>query len=154
NRVLQERDLADAEAIQGLALPAEAQELLQRPRAELSEPEVERLNRLLLEAAFPQAIRKVYVAGWRPVMLTYGAAGLLIAGLFWFGFRDRPDRHPWCNEAEVRLIEESRPPGAPSPYGKAERAPLGTLCRTGSMWLMCAAQFGTNIGWVFLITWL
>jgi MFS family permease len=154
NEVIRWREFHQAPYFHGLALPDQAKELLERPRSELSTAEVERLNRLLLEAAYPQAIRKVYVAGWRPVMLTYGLAGVVVAGLFWFWFRDRPDLHPYCNQAEVCLIEDSRPPGTPSPHGKARRVPLGRLCTSGSMWLLCMAALGTNIGWVFLVTWL
>jgi nitrate/nitrite transporter NarK len=32
--------------------------------------------------------------------------------------------------------------------------PLRRLMSSGSMWLDCIAQVGTNIGWIFLVTWL
>ncbi len=32
--------------------------------------------------------------------------------------------------------------------------PLLPLILSGTMWLMCALQFGINVGWVFLVTWL
>ena len=31
----------------------------------------------------PDIIRKIYGTGWRPVMLVYGAVGVLFAVLFW-----------------------------------------------------------------------
>ncbi|MCH8830836.1 MAG: MFS transporter, partial [Planctomycetes bacterium] len=54
----------------------------------LSDDETQRLNRLLLETLYPNALGKVYVAGWRPVMITYGAFGLLIALLLWTTLRN------------------------------------------------------------------
>lgn len=142
------------------ALTGSLNELLRQPNlaatpaTEVSEPAVERTNRLLLESTYPQAIRKVYVAGWRPTMLVYGLIGLVVAALFWVWFRDRPDLHPRCNEAEVALIENSRPQGVPNPHGRPQGVPLKGLVLSGSMWLNCLTQLGTNVGWVFLVTWL
>ena len=69
---------------------------------------VERDNRLMLEAGFPTAILSIYRNAWRPVMLIYGAFGVVIGGIFWLFFRDRPRLHPACNAAEVALIEGTR----------------------------------------------
>lgn len=154
NDLLRRPDLFKPSQLDPAMLPREAKALLDRLPSGLDESEIERLNRLLLEVAYPREVRKVYGAGWRPVMFVYGLAGLVVAALFWFWFRDRPDLHPRCNAAEVELIENSRPAGTPSPYGRARAVPLGRLCASGSMWLMCLAQMGTNIGWVFLGTWL
>jgi ACS family glucarate transporter-like MFS transporter len=41
-----------------------------------------------------------------------------------------------------------------SPHGKAHRVPIKRLAESGSMWLMCLSQLGTNVGWIFLVTWL
>jgi MFS family permease len=154
NQALRQPDLAETSSFAARSLPDQAQALLERPRAELNPAGVERLNRLLLEVAYPQEVRKVYLAGWRPVMWTYGLAGLIVAGLVWYWFRDRPALHPRCNQAEVDLIENSRPPGIPSPHGAARRVPVVRLLTSTSMWLNCLVQMGTNVGWVFLITWL
>jgi MFS family permease len=151
NDVLRHRDLTRPEDTQELSLPGEALSLARRPRDTLSEAQVERLNRLLLEAACPEQIKSLYCAGWRPVLLLYGAAGVLVAALFWLGFRNRPGRHPLCNAAEVRLIEGDYPARAPGP---ATGLPVGPILRSRSLWLCSAAQFGTNFGWMFLLTWL
>jgi ACS family glucarate transporter-like MFS transporter len=89
---------------------------------------------------------------WRVVLMVYGALGVLVAVHFWRVFRDRPEEHPDCNEAERQWItgidqdpEDNSPPAFP---------PLLPLVRSGTMWLMCALQFGINVGWVFLVTWL
>jgi MFS family permease len=151
NDVLRHRDLARPEDLQELPAEGEALKLGRQPRDGLSEAEVERLNRLLLEAAFPGRIKLLYGPGWRPLLLIYGAAGLLVAALFWLGFRNRPEQHPLCNAAEVRLIEADRPVGAPGP---ATGLPVGPILRSRSLWLCSATQFGTNFGWMFLFAWL
>ncbi|MCB1235700.1 MAG: MFS transporter [Verrucomicrobiae bacterium] len=96
------------------------------------------------------------VFGWRTVLVLYGAIGLGVALLFRTVFRETPEEHPACNEAERRLIaggDERTTRGA-----ETDRAPdfppLLPLVESGTMWLMCALQFGINVGWVFLVTWL
>jgi ACS family glucarate transporter-like MFS transporter len=86
--------------------------------------------------------------------VVFALAGLAVAGLFWFLTRDDLASHPRCNEAEVLLIREGQPPEVPSEGRRVSRVPLGALVRNGSMWLMCLSQMGTNVGWVFLVTWL
>jgi MFS family permease len=89
---------------------------------------------------------------WRWVLTLYGMCGFFVAAYFWKVFRETPQDHPDCDDAERTLIsagdadaEETGPPPFP---------PIGPLMRSGTMWLMCALQFGINIGWVFLVTWL
>ena len=119
----------------------------------LSPAERERFNRLLLEGCFPDEISKTYVSGWRPVMVAYGVAGLFVAGLFWMVVRNRPEEHARVNQAEAELISGGRPEGAPGPHGQAGNVPWGRLLKSRSMWFNCFGQVGTNIGWVFLVTW-
>lgn len=130
-------------------------EFMKRANAneELTESETQRFNRLLLEGCFPDEIGKVYVDGWRPVMITYGFVGLFVAGIFWFTIRNRPDEHPKCNAVEQELIMADRPENAPGPHGRAGKVPWRGLLTSRSMWLNCFGQVGTNIGWVFLVTW-
>ena len=97
----------------------------------------------------------VLVAGfssWRPVLLIYGGVGVLFAGVFWWMFRERPAEHPRCNVGEREFIESGAPPVVAK--DTAGRIPLRALVSSGSMWLMCLAQWGTNIGWVFLVAWM
>jgi sugar phosphate permease len=95
-----------------------------------------------------------YGAVWRPVMLVYGAISLLVAAAFWAYFRDRPRDHPSCNAEEIDLIERGRPAGATSPHGRVGGLPWRYLLQSRSLWLSSVSQFGTNFGWVFLLTWL
>jgi ACS family glucarate transporter-like MFS transporter len=90
--------------------------------------------------------------GWRWVLVLYGSAGLFVATYFWRVFRDTPAEHPNCNQAECALILAGEPDG--SDLARPAFPPLLPLVRSGTMWLMCALQFGINIGWVFLVTWL
>src|SRR5262249_2863840 len=62
-------------------------------------------------AVAPLVLGRLAVAiGWRQAFYVLGVIGLAWAWLFWRWFRDRPEQHPSCNEAERRLIEASSPP--------------------------------------------
>ncbi|HXT58622.1 MAG TPA: MFS transporter [Pirellulales bacterium] len=99
------------------------------------------------------------LCGWRVAMLLYGLIGAAVAGAFWRLFRNRPAEHPRCNPAELALIAYGRS-ADPSPNGSAAdlsektKPVVGAVLRNASMWLMCLSQFTTNVGWVFLVTWL
>ncbi len=153
NAIIRQRHFFSEDELRDLPLEREAKRLLERERSGLSQAEAERLNRLVLEAVYPQAVRKVYGAGWRSVMWLYGGLGLLVAGLFWWTFRNRPEQHPWVNKNEIELIAVGRPATAPQPHGKVGAVPLGRLLTSGSMWLVCVSQWCTNVGWVFIVTW-
>lgn len=135
------------------ALEAEAKKLLTRFRDQLNQDEVERLNRLVLEAAFPGAIRKVYGRGWRAVMWIYGVIGLAVAGLYWYTTRAEPELHPRVNRQELEVIHAGRPPSASQTSGRGGRVPIVELLTSPSIWLVSLSQWFTNIGWVFIVTW-
>src|SRR5439155_25916696 len=156
NRLMEQPDFFTPAILNSFALPNEAQRYRHRLTAgETLEPQqLSRLNRLALEAVYPKAVKKIYVAGWRPVMGIFGAAGILVAVLFWWCLRNRPQDHPRCNAAELALIEHGRPAGVSRPDGQVGGLPLAQLAASGNMWLACAQQFFTNIGWVFIVLWL
>ena len=96
---------------------------------------------------------------WRLVLAAYGVAGGIVAGVFAYFFRNRPDQRPACNRAELALISQGRSPAAVTDAAAHQRdsstaVVAARVLRSVSMWLMCLAQFTTNIGWIFLITWL
>lgn len=157
NALLADPRLYSPEIFQPTSLSQEAQRLLtQQPQsaaAQLSHSEQTRLNRLLLESAFPD-IRKVYGEGWRDVMFLYGLVGMGVALMFWWVVRDEPSLHPRCNEAELAHIERGRPATIAASRGKARGLPLRTILTSRNMLLTSISQFMTNFGWVFLITWL
>jgi sugar phosphate permease len=154
NDVIRRRDAFQPPDVEGLSLEKEATRLLRRNRADLSQAEVERLNRLVLEAAFPTAVRKVYGAGWRWVLFAYGCAGAAIAAACWSITRNRPAEHPRVNEAELDLIRYGRPQEATSSEALARGLPLRRIVASGSLWLSCLSQCMTNFGWMFLVSWL
>lgn len=91
---------------------------------------------------------------WRATLVIYGLAGILVAGLFWRVFRERPGEHPAVNRAECALIESGMPPGVSTPRGPARRAPVRAMMRSRSLWCISISMFFTNIGWAFVATWL
>ena len=74
-----------------------------------------------------------------------------MAGLFWLLVRNRPEEHPLRAEEQ----RSSPPVGPPRPPrgGAAKRMPLAAMLRSKSLWLSSISQFGTNFGWVFILTW-
>jgi MFS family permease len=92
------------------------------------------------------------VDSWRPVMMIYGGAGVLIAVIFVLFFRDWPEQHPLVNEAERRLIEPDSTAAAVRPSRSMELPPVGAMIRSLPMWMNCFVQFAANLGWAFLVT--
>lgn len=89
---------------------------------------------------------------WRWVLALYGCSGIFVASHFWRVVRETPAEHPHTDEAEQALISAGEIES--SHTGPADFPPILPLICSGTMWLMCALQFGVNIGWVFLVTWL
>jgi sugar phosphate permease len=146
NQVLLDPTLRDDIDRSEMALPGEKDRGTPRSSAE-----VERDNRLMLEAGFPTAVNALYRKAWRPVMMMYGGVGIGVGLFFWLFFRDRPRLHPRCNAAEIELIEGKNPPAQTA--GKATALPFGSIVRDRNLWLVSLSAVGTNFGWVFLLSW-
>ncbi len=58
NNILIRRDFYQPQVFEKITVPAEARRLLTRDRETLSDPEIQKLNRLLLEASYPQEIAR------------------------------------------------------------------------------------------------
>lgn len=146
--------IGPAEQVEFLPLESEAESLLEG--SQLSDPERERLNRLILEAVFPNEVRKLYVHGWRSVMQIYGLLGIVVAAYFFWIVRNRPDEHPRVNRAEQRVIYGSPAvkPTVQSSRVDRPKLPVRAVLTSRSLWCLSMVQFGTNVGWVFLVTWL
>jgi len=152
NQVIGQPGFFSTAELKGISLEKEATRLLGKPTSELTAQQSQRLNRLVLEGLHRKSIKKLYVAGWRPMMFAYGSLGLFVAGLVWWSCRNNPSRHPWCNEAEVTLIRGDKPVKRDEDK-KLGGVPIVPLLCSRSMWLCCVSQWFTNIGWVFLMTW-
>jgi MFS family permease len=93
----------------------------------------------------------VGTGNWRWAGWIYGLVGLAVAWTFWWAFRETPQEHPQCNDAERALLNEGRnaPPEVP---GAPRRSfPWAAVLTDRSLWLMCAYQMLTNFGWAFVI---
>jgi MFS transporter, ACS family, glucarate transporter len=156
NRLLESDGIYNEQQMGTFKLPKEGFDMLARMTAgeTLSNDERLRFNRFLLEGAFPRGLAKLYGKGWRPILYIYGFAGIFVAAFFWIFFHNRPEVHPWSNEAEHALILKGREDLAKHDGRKLEPAPILPLMKSLNMWYSCFSQWGTNVGWVFLVTWL
>lgn len=156
NKLLDRSDLFEETAFAKVNLPREGLMYAERQKSgvKLATVELRRFNRLLIEAAFPGEIRKLYGRGWRPVMIVYGLSGVIVAVAIWWVFRNRPEEHSRVNAEERAVIEVGRLATAADTASKAGRLPIKPFFTNFSLWCNCANQVGTNIGWVFLVTWL
>ena len=159
NACLSAEDLVDADLADRAPLSPAARELLARPAGMRTSTDQARLNRLVLETAFPTALRSSYRSAWRPVMWLYGACGLLIGGLFWCVARESPAVHPWCHAAAASqaspMAHDSGSSAAARGSAIAPRRggiPWSALASSRSLWMISLSQFGTNIGWAFVVT--
>lgn len=140
------------EMLEGLSLESEAVRVLTAAPADRTASQLQRVNRLVFEAVHPASIKKIYGAGWRPMLFLYGTMGIFVAGLIWFTCRDQPKDHPRCNPEEVALINRD-PRMAANVVSQVTRVPLIRLICSFSMWCSCVSQFCTNVGWLFVMTW-
>jgi sugar phosphate permease len=155
NDVVHGTELNSADVFDGLKLEKGAVWLRKRVDAgeSLSSDERQRLHRLLAEAVFPVTLGKVYVSGWRPVIVGYGLLGLIVAGVLWRVLRVRPSEHPRCNAAEIALIDEGRSTSTAATDGPSQKVPWRGILTSRSLWFNSISQINTNIGWIFIVTW-
>jgi MFS transporter, ACS family, glucarate transporter len=154
NRMIDASDIYNEEQMGAVKLPKEALKMLARVNdgETLTDQERLRFHRFLVEGVFPRGVAKLYGKGWRPILYIYGFAGIFVAAFFWFFFYNRPETHPWSNSAEHALILKGREHLAKEQ--KQKPAPVMALMKSLNMWYNCFSQWGTNVGWVFLVTWL
>lgn len=156
--LLSQPEWCDVSLVRNIAVEREAQTLMAETNGLSGEHKsagaAPRLHRFVLEALFPNSLRKLYVSGWRPVMGVFGAFGLAVAVVFWIVVRDRPGLHPGCNAAERAVIEAGQPATRSSGARAVQAVPIKHILKSRSLWLMCISQWGGNVGWVFLVTWL
>lgn len=94
-------------------------------------------------------------SSWRPVVMLYGIAGIVVAIVFVKLFRDHPAEHPLVNDAELELIGTSRDQRLADRIenqGQTNFPPVGLMCASLSLWLNSFLQFASNFGWAFLVT--
>lgn len=134
----------------GIQLASDGRAIRDKPPSERTEQESERLNRLVVEKAFPASLRQLHTEGWRPTLLAYGLLGILVGGLFWVIARDWPRNHSWANAGEVALIESGQ--SQTSQQAGTDAIPWRELIASRNQWMFSANNFFANVGWVFLIS--
>ncbi len=152
--LLKKPDLFSGVDVSNIKLSSEAQELRQRQASgsPLTEIDAIRLNRLIVESAFPGSIKRFRGIGWRPTMIAYGLCGIAVALLFVFVLRDSPQQHHWCNEAERRLIDGDSTGNAAATEPHSPPFPLLPMLTNVGLWGNSLMQLFTNIGWLFVMT--
>lgn len=156
NRIIESDEIYNEQQMGTVKLPKEGLRMLAlvNEGEELSHDQRVRFHRFLLEGVFPRGLAKLYGKGWRPIMYIYGFAGIFVAAFFWIFFHNRPEVHPWSNKAEHEMILRGREELSKHDGQKLEPAPIKALVLSFNMWCSCFSQWGTNVGWVFLVTWL
>jgi len=101
------------------------------------------------------ALMTAYAGNWRPVLLLYGGVGILVSMAYAWVCRDTPQQHPQCNAAE-RMLIAATDAGPDIGASKSQKPPFPwlTVLTSLSLWGNCLTQFFTNIGWLFVVTWL
>jgi nitrate/nitrite transporter NarK len=150
NRLIRSPGALDPPGDSPIALSADARGILAKPAPDRTPGESERLNRLLLEKAFAGGLRELHGRGWRPTLMVYGLGGVVVGVLFWLFVRDRPRAHPWCNRAEVALIESGQ--ASVEEANTRDAIPWRRLATSRNQWMFSATNVFANVGWVFLIT--
>jgi len=129
-------------------LTRQALVLLEDPDTPHNLDKTTRLNRNILEVAFPGKIRQVLGDGWPPVLLIYGIVGVVMAVVFFLFHRDTPRQHFLTNGAEADLAEaheKLKEDDAPQPQYL-----WWSILTDRSLWASSIVQFGTNFGWIIL----
>lgn len=136
-----------------LKLPQQGKALLDQHSAgkSLTETEMIRLNRSVLESLFPTEIRKAQGQGWRPTMMLYGAVGLVVAVAFGLIARNSPSQHSLVNHAEQHLILGDAPLKTATTSTQKVVFPWRAFLTDLSLWGNSLSQFTTNVGWLFIV---
>jgi len=137
-----------------LKLPQSGKALLDRRNAgdRLTDDETIRLNRTALETLFRAEIRKSQGPGWRPTVIVYGVAGMVVALMFWIVTSNTPHQHSWCNDAERSLIGKDVSQKSTSIEPQKTSFPWRAFLTSLSLWGNSLTQFLTNFGWFFVVS--
>lgn len=100
------------------------------------------------------ALMLAFLGDWRPVLILYGLVGIGVAlALAWI-CRDTPRNHPWCNVGERNLVVDQATHQANLLAAPNLAFPWKAVLTSFSLWGNCLTQMFTNIGWLFVVTWL
>lgn len=88
---------------------------------------------------------------WRHPFWIFGCIGVAWCLAFRYWFRDRPEKHPSVNAAELALIRGTQNEQKGESHANV---PWGRLLRSVNLWSLCLMYFCASYGWYFNITWL
>jgi ACS family glucarate transporter-like MFS transporter len=101
-------------------------------------------------AAGPLIAWLVLTVGWRQSFVVTAPVAFVCAAAWYWYVRDRPADHPGVSPAELALINEGRPPRAPTaPISGAWKIVL----RDRQVLLLTASYFLTNYVFYFFLNW-
>jgi ACS family sodium-dependent inorganic phosphate cotransporter len=99
--------------------------------------------------AFPLSVWIVTHGGWPWVFYSFGALGLVWAGLWYCLVTSRPEDHPTISPIELAYIQQDRPAVA-----AVEAVPWRRFFAAPAFWALLVGQFCTLWTWYMLLTWL
>ncbi len=108
-------------------------------------------SRLGGAAAFPLMVGLIETLGWRGAFYSLGGAGLVVAALWYWLFRDDPLDHAGVSEAEKAHIAEHRQKPVESAFGKL---PFSQIVRSANMRRTMGQYFCSNFTFFFCLGWL
>ena len=108
-------------------------------------------SRLGAAFAMPFIAWLIAEVGWRNSFFILGVSGILLAVLWYFLFRDKPEEHFAVSEHEKDYILRTRQQTNTS---KAEPISSKRLFGSRNVWLAMIQYFGSNFTFFFTLTWL
>jgi len=79
--------------------------------------------------------------GWRAAFYLAGGVGFLLAGVWYWLARDRPEQHAWVNSAELHYITQTPEDSSPARAQTVEPLPWRALLGNKDLWCLTAAFF-------------
>ncbi|MCI0662088.1 MAG: MFS transporter [Acidobacteria bacterium] len=91
------------------------------------------------------------VMHWRTVFVIFGGVGFVWAAVWYWWFRDEPEKHRAISRKELEHIQQGR--GAPDSH-QLDSAGWRRILTHRSLLALCAAYLTQTYGFYFFITWL
>ncbi|UZR97007.1 MFS transporter [Chondrinema litorale] len=121
-------------------------------------------SRLGAAFALPAVALMINSLGWRNSFLLLGSIGIVWAFIWWFGFRDQPEEHPFINIVEQNFILSNRQVSDQLDSNHTIVTNSDQQSKTGltasqvlsskNMWLLMGQYFSSNFTFFFSLTWL
>lgn len=108
-------------------------------------------SRLGAAFALPVVAWLIHATGWRSTFAILGVVGFLWAVFWFFWFRNTPEEHKGISDKEKEYIIKNR-----QQVDETEKSTIGmgTMLKSGNMWLAMLQYFASNFTFFFTLTWL